>query len=145
MRQAQLKRRATPRRRAAPKRRRDPGYTGEERELVVGLRAAWNASRMPCVFTGATEGVANHHVLEKAWIKAVAVERSWTAIERERALWDLRNRLPVSDRRHLNHHAFVEGARIPRSVVLEHCPEVLYLAREWGLEARFDRAYPETS
>ena len=145
MRQTPLKRRSGVRRRGASQRRRDPGYTGETRELVRALRAAWNADRLPCVFTGATEGAANHHVLEKAWIKAVAAERGWSVVERERALWDLRNRLGVNTRRHLDHHAHVEGRRIPRAVVLKHCPEVLELAREWGLETRFDRAYPEIS
>ena len=146
MRQTPLKRRTTIRRRSESKRRRDLGYAGEVRSLVLALRDAWNAARTPCVFCGARDGavgrVANHHVLEKAWIKDVAVDRGWTAIERERALWDLRIRLSVCERRHLDHHAFVEGRRIPREVVLKHCPDVPGLSREWGLEARFDRAYP---
>lgn len=117
------------------------------RVFVKRLRDAWNASREPCVFCGALDRpgrrVANHHVLEKAWIRRVAEEQGWPPERREAALWDLRNRLSVCERRHLNHHAFVEGARIPRAVVLKHCPDVLELARLWGLEARFDAAYPE--
>lgn len=146
--------RKTPLRRRVPlrasRRAARPGYTGELRGLLLAARRAWNRARTPCVFCGAVDGellpdgrrarVANHHVLERAWIRLVATERGWDDEQRIRAFFDLRNRLSVCERRHLNHHSRLDP--IPRSVVLEHCPDVLTLAREWGLEARFERAYP---
>jgi hypothetical protein len=143
MRRAAIKRRPATPKRSALKAHRDPGYTGETRELARALRAAWSAEPGSCAVCGSGVRVQGHHVAEKQWIKTVARLLMYSVVERLRALWDTRNRLWICERCHMAHHGFVEGRRIRREVVLAACPELLAFLDEHGLWFRFDRAYPE--
>lgn len=118
----------------------------EAQQLRDDLRAAFKEHALiaECPLTGVIGDLDAHHVLEAQWIKQRANVLGYTTEQCDRALWDVRNCLGVEHIAHLQHHAHSRQgrARIPRAVVLERCPEILDFAREHGLEARFDAAYP---
>lgn len=116
---------------------------------VVEIRLAkdewWREVRdLPCAVCGGRCGVTRgHHVLYQQWLRSVA---RTLRIDYELLLrWDKRNRLPVGDGCHNAHHAPFNPKRIPRLVIVEHCPKVFDMAAELGhgLERRLDETYPD--
>lgn len=101
--------------------------------------AAW-ARRSPCAMCGSREDLSGHHVLEKQWLKARYRSAGYELARRIEVLWDTRNCLTLCWICHDRHHS--HAARVPRKIVLEHCPGIVAFAAQHDLVTRFDRTYP---
>lgn len=96
-------------------------------------RAAWAANLGPCAVCPAEGGVCSgpvqgHHAIAKQSLKRHGLHR---------ALWDLRNRVPVCEHRHEQHttaHKPIPRELLPASV--------FEFAEEVGLTWWLDRRYP---
>ncbi|HYI80029.1 MAG TPA: hypothetical protein VEW67_04140 [Thermoleophilaceae bacterium] len=122
----------------------EPSRPAVEEVEILLAQAEWarEVRKLPCAVCGKRCGVTRgHHVLYQQWLESVA---KTLGIDFDLLLrWDKRNRLPVGDRCHDRHHDAVE--RIPRAVLVKHCPEVFAMAAELGhgLERRLTDTYPD--
>jgi hypothetical protein len=85
--------------------------------------------------------IEGHHVARKELIKARARELKWTEEERDRRLWDLRNKLDLCERCHKGKHH--NGKKLPWSLVEEEAPKAIQFLREVGLLRRVARDYAD--
>jgi hypothetical protein len=99
-----------------------------------GAPLIWRHNLGPCAVCP-VEGVechgqvTGHHIITQQQLRQHGLELE---------LWNLRNRLPVCDGRHGQHHR--ASRRIPRSVLPV---EALEFAEEHGLTRLIERYYPE--
>lgn len=98
------------------------------------LERTWKSNLGPCVvcpYEGEEcEGrVTGHHIIEKQTIRRRSLGK--------RAMWDLRNRLPVCEGRHHSHTS--RAKPIPRAVLPE---SAFAFAEDHGLSWLLDKIYP---
>lgn len=82
------------------------------------------------------KAVQGHHIIPQHILKREAKDRGYKL---GKVKWDQRNYFPMCQQDHMNHHAYVEGSRIPRSYLPE---EVFEFAEEYGLTVFLDMEYP---
>lgn len=116
----------------------------KESALAKRLRRRWGSMvGEKCASCGRTtkQGarIEGHHVVRKELIKVRAREQKWTDEERDRRLWDLRNKLDLCERCHKGKHH--NGQKLPWSLVQKAAPKAIQLAREIGLARRAARDY----
>lgn len=130
--------------RGGPLKRKSPP---KESALAQRLRRRWGAGvGKKCKSCGreadfAKVFIEGHHVVRKELIKARAKELSWTQEERDRRLWDERNRLDLCRGCHLGkQHG---GEKLPWSLIQGTAPKAIQFAREIGLLRRASRDYAD--
>lgn len=146
-RRASLTRASRSRRNAPLRPKPKPPLPRRLRDLERRLRERWaaHARSHPCAACGRPDcgTTRGHHAIEKQEIRrrcrALDLDQEATI----RAIWDLRNNMPVGDRCHNNHHFGTR--RIPRAAVLKACPKLPQLLHELRAGAALDKTYPQES
>lgn len=123
------------------RRRRLPGEAAASDRWIVTVRC-----KSPLLVSTkdgqvAALGVKGHHVVTQQKLRQVAKDRGLSFDEENALVWDVRNGVPASARRHDRHHSYHE--RVTREELARHFPEVLEFVAEYELGAWFDRFYPE--
>lgn len=118
----------------------------KESALAKRLRRRWGTKvGEKCANCGRTtkQGarIEGHHVVRKELIKARARELGWSEEERDRRLWDLRNKLDLCEHCHKGKHH--NGKKLAWSLVQKAAPKAIQLAREIGLLRRASRDYAD--
>lgn len=78
-------------------------------------------------------------MLRRQLLERALRDRGWAAEDIIRAAWDRRNRLPVCDRCHGDHHSGMR--RLPLKLIVQEAPLAIRFARELDLLEELKRDY----
>ena len=125
-----------------PKPRRDPAIKALEDEMkaifVAGIRRERCAS---CGAAAPAVVVRAHHVLRRKILERALRARGWSEEAVIRAAWDPRNRLPIDDFCHGDHHNGMR--RLSLSLIVRAAPGAILFAKELDLLDDLKRDYTD--
>lgn len=126
--------------RRKPKPKRPKGLLALEEELKAAYVDGVRRERCACCGRAApTVIVRAHHVLRRVLLEKALRDRGSSPEEILRAAWDRRNRLPVCDFCHGDHHNGLR--RISVDLIVKQAPQAVLFARRLDLLPELTRDY----